>query len=247
MKFYLKPILSVVVIVVLLGYSSCGPGGGDPVKPEDEQLAKLSSTWKVGTSGNVTLDGVSKKTDYSGFQLVISGTPGGASFGYTTSGRPALSAWPSSGSWNFGTNVTTDIVRDRGNTSKELPITYTVTDNTLELTFTYNGAGEARTEKVTGTGYLHYQVSLNHLNKERLFERAAFFYCLLVSTIVHRSLQHHHGNPISPLSMCSSAQCEETLWFASTAPAPLCVILPHLFHAGSSLHLVQGGSRRREN
>jgi hypothetical protein len=151
MKFYFKPFLSALVIVVLLGYSSCGPGGGDPVPPEDEQLALLSSTWKVGTSGNVTLDGVSKKTDYSGFQLVISGTPGATSFGYTTSGRPALSAWPSSGTWAFGSNVTTDIVRDKGNTAKELPVTYVVTENTLELTFTYNGAGEARTNKVTGT------------------------------------------------------------------------------------------------
>jgi hypothetical protein len=149
MKFYLKPLLSVLVIVALLGYSSCGPGSVTPTPPEEEQLALLSGTWKAA-GGDVKLDNVSKKTDYSGFQLTISGTPGATSFGYTTTGRPALSAWPSSGTWNFGANVTTDVVRDKGNTAKELPMSYVVTENTLEITFQYAGAGEARTDKVTG-------------------------------------------------------------------------------------------------
>jgi len=149
MKFYLKPILSVIALAVLLGYSGCGPNN-NPEPPEDEvQLGKLSSTWKVGTGGNVTLDGVSKKTDYANFQLVITGTAGASSFGYTTSGRPALSPWPSSGTWNFGSTISTDIVRDKAS-NKEVAMSYTVTDNQLELTFTYNGAGEARTDKVTG-------------------------------------------------------------------------------------------------
>jgi hypothetical protein len=150
MKFYLKPVLSVLILAVILGYSGC-KGSDPPPTPEDEvQLGKLSSTWKVGTSGNVTLDGVSKKADYANFQLTLTGTPGATSFGYTTTGRPALSAWPSSGSWNFGSTVATDVVRDKG-TAKEVTMTYTVTDTQLELTFNYNGAGEARTSDVTGT------------------------------------------------------------------------------------------------
>jgi hypothetical protein len=149
MKFYLKPVISVLVLALVLGYSGCKPKGEDP-RPEDEvQLEKLSTTWKVGSGGDVTLDGVSQKTQYSGFQLILNGTPGASSFGYTTSGRPALSAWPSSGNWNFGSTVTTDVIRDKA-TDKELPMTYTVTDTQLELTFEYNGPGEARTSKVTG-------------------------------------------------------------------------------------------------
>src|ERR1043165_4311975 len=118
MKFYLKPVLSVIALAILLGYTGCGPKK-DPGPTEEEQaLTNLSATWKVtgGSNSNtdVTLDGVSKKADYSGFQLTISGTAGAASYGYTTAGRPQLSAWPSSGSWKFGTTIATDVVRDPG-------------------------------------------------------------------------------------------------------------------------------------
>jgi hypothetical protein len=149
MKFYLKPVLSVIVLAILLGYTGCG-GKKDPGPTEEEKaLADLSATWKVGTSGNVTLDGVSKKADYASFQLTVTGTAGAASYGYTTSGRPALSPWPSSGSWKFGDVIATDIVRDPG-TAKEVDMHYTVNGDNLELTFTYNQAGESRTSKVTG-------------------------------------------------------------------------------------------------
>jgi hypothetical protein len=149
MKFYLKPILSVFALAILLGYTGCG-GGKEPGPTEEEKaLADLSATWKVGTTGNVTLDGVSKKLDYSGFTLTISGTAGATSYGYTTSGRPSLSAWPSSGAWKFGDVIATDIIRDPG-TPKEVDMHYTVNGDNLELTFTYAGTGESRTSKVTG-------------------------------------------------------------------------------------------------
>jgi hypothetical protein len=149
MKFYLKSVLSVVALALLLGYSGCKPKGEDPRPEAEVQFEKLSSTWKVGSGGDVKLDGVSQKTAYKDFTLVLTGTPGASSFGYTTSGRPALSAWPSSGNWTFGTTITSDIIRDKA-TGKELPMTYTVTDTQLEITFDYSGAGEARTSKVTG-------------------------------------------------------------------------------------------------
>ncbi len=44
MKFYLKPVLSVIALVILLGYTGCGPGG-DPGPTEEEQaLTNLSAT-----------------------------------------------------------------------------------------------------------------------------------------------------------------------------------------------------------
>lgn len=152
MKFYLKPVLSVIALVILLGYTGCGPKK-DPGPTEEEQaLANLSATWKVagGSNTDVTLDGVSKKADYSGFTLTLTGTAGAASYGYTTTGRPALSPWPSSGSWKFGDPIATDVVRDPGVTDKEVDMHYTVNGDQLELTFTYNHAGESRTDKVTG-------------------------------------------------------------------------------------------------
>jgi hypothetical protein len=150
MKFYLKPILSVLALVVLLGYAGCGGGKSPAPNPIDVQFGKLSGTWKVGTTGNVTLDGPSKKSDYADFQLVISGTPGATEFDYTRTGGPALSPWPATGKWSFGNTPETDVIRDKG-TNKQVDITYSVTDTNLELTFTYSGAGEPkRTDKVTG-------------------------------------------------------------------------------------------------
>lgn len=151
MKFYLKPVLSLFIMAILLGYSGCGPPSEPEPTEEEVKLEALSSTWKVGANGNVTLDGKPKKTDYSNFQLVITGTPGATSYQYTTSGRPALSPWPASGTWNFGNIISQDIIRDKGNASKEVPMTYTVTDTQLEITFNYQGAGEARTSEVKGT------------------------------------------------------------------------------------------------
>lgn len=150
MKFYLKPVLSVLALVVLFGYAGCGGGGGDPTPEDQVQLEKLSATWKVGANGDVLLDNVSKKADYADFQLVISGTPGATEFDYTRSGGPSLSPWPATGKWSFGSAVTSQIVRDKG-TNKQLDVQYSVTETTLELTFNYNGAGEPkRTDKVTG-------------------------------------------------------------------------------------------------
>lgn len=150
MKFYIKPILSVIALAILLGYTGCGgkkePGPSD----EEKALTALSATWKVaGTNTDVTLNGVSKKADYSGFTLTVSGTAGAATYGYTTAGRPSLSPWPSSGAWKFGDVIATDIIRDPA-TAKEVDMHYTVTDTQLELTFTYDQAGESRTSQVTG-------------------------------------------------------------------------------------------------
>lgn len=150
MKFYLKPILSVIVLAVLLGYSGCSKKKDPGPSVEEVQLGKLTTTWKVGANADVTLGGVSKKGEYSDFQLVLTGTAGSTSFNYSKSGGPALTPWPTSGTWKFGTDPEKDVIRDPG-TAKEVAITYTVTDETLELTFAYSGAGEpTRTGQVTG-------------------------------------------------------------------------------------------------
>lgn len=139
-----------MILAVLLGYAGCGNNKPPAPDPSEVALEKLGAIWKVGSAGNVTLNGVSKKTDYANFTLTISGTPGATSFGYTTAGRPQLSPWPSSGQWVFGTTIETDIIKD-GGTPKELAIHYTVSADQLELTFDYNGPGETRTSQVTGS------------------------------------------------------------------------------------------------
>jgi hypothetical protein len=139
---------SLLVTAVILFISSCG-GDPTPEPPiEEVQLAKLATTWKIS---DVKLDDVSKKTDYANFQLVISGTPGASSFGYSTTGRPSTSPWPASGTWTFGANPATQIVRDSG--ADKLDITYAVSadENQLQLSFDFSGTGyPARVSNVVG-------------------------------------------------------------------------------------------------
>lgn len=134
-------------MVVLLGYSGCGPDPNPEPPIEEVQLGKLKATWKAS---DVKLDGVNKTTDYANFQLTIAGTPGESSFGYTSSGRPALSPWPSSGSWTFGTSPETQVVRDPASANDKLDITYSVSDTQLQLTFNFARDGYARTSNVKG-------------------------------------------------------------------------------------------------
>jgi hypothetical protein len=135
------------LFAVLLTYSSCKDDPATPESITDVQLAKVAKTWKINT---VTLDGNDRTAEYAAFQLVLSGTKGNTSFGYSTTGRPSLSPWKSSGSWQFGTAVETQMIRDKA-TADELAMNYTVTETTLQITFNFSGAGyAARTGVVTG-------------------------------------------------------------------------------------------------
>lgn len=149
MKFYLKSILSVLALAVILGYASCKPGGDDGPSVEEVQLGKLSRTWKVV---DVVRDGDHLAAEYADFELTLSGTAGATTFNYTKKGGPDLTPWPSAGTWKFGTNPETDIIRDPAPSTKTLDMNYVVTDTQLEITFDYNGAGEpTRTSEVKGS------------------------------------------------------------------------------------------------
>lgn len=132
---------------ILLTYSSCKKDDPEPEPITDVQLEKLAKPWKIDA---VTLDGVDKISDYTNFTLTLTGTKGNTSFGYSTTNRPSLSPWKASGSWEFGSAVETQIIRDKG-TPDELAMTYAVTETTLSITFTFNGDGyPARTGVVKG-------------------------------------------------------------------------------------------------
>ena len=112
----------------------------------------MASQSASSPSCHSVLSGVAKyvaQTGYDAFTLAISGTVGAPSFDYKTTGKPALSPWPSSGSWIFDTDPLTSILRDKG-TTNELKITYAVTETELKLTFTYAGDGKGRISNVKG-------------------------------------------------------------------------------------------------
>lgn len=129
-----KSLLFLTIVSLLI--VAC-KGKSDPAPdPESVQLKLLSKTWKAS---DVTRDGVAQ-TGYSNFGLAILGTPGAATYGYTTSGRPVKSPWLGSGIWNFGTPMESSIVRDKGG-ANELNMTYTVSDTQLQLKFQFVGPG----------------------------------------------------------------------------------------------------------
>ena len=106
------------------------------IKIKSTQILLLSRNWKATSVKN---DGVDQ-AGYTNFVLTLSGTVGATTFGYTTTGRPTLSAWPSSGNWTFDSDPLITMIRDDG-TVDELNITYVVTNTTLQMTFNFQGTG----------------------------------------------------------------------------------------------------------
>ena len=148
---YLAP---VALLVTLLTYSGCSDKAAPPVSVKDTQLKALSKTWKCTAA---TLQSTAQPVYVPNFTLTISGTPGNATFGYTTTGRPPglkSSPWPASGTFTFGTDPSTQINRDDLTpppNSVPLPVTYSVSSTQLQLTFQYGGPGfDGRTGAVTG-------------------------------------------------------------------------------------------------
>lgn len=133
MKITLK-ILSFVLVLTVL-FSACKKNDPTPPSIQDQQLGKLTASWKASSA---KLEGT-EQPGYENFVLTISGTAGATSFGYTAGGRPSNSPWPASGTWKFGDNPESQIVRDPG--GDEVIMTYSVSDTELQVTFNFSGVG----------------------------------------------------------------------------------------------------------
>jgi hypothetical protein len=147
MKITLKILSSVLVLTVL--FSACKKDDPTPISIADEQLGKLTATW---TASSAKLEGTEQPDYADKFKLTISGTAGATSFGYSASGRPSNSPWPASGTWKFGDNPESQIVRDPG--GDEVNMTYSVSDTELQVTFNFSGVGypsSSRVANVKGT------------------------------------------------------------------------------------------------
>ncbi len=147
---YLRLLLLIAVVGSLFTLTNCGGGGTPEADPKDVQLAKLSKTWKIKTVTNPSNADVT--STFTGFTLTISGTKGAASFSYSTTNRPPLSVWKSSGSWIFGTNVSTQLTRDPDNVADKQDMNYVVSDTSLELNFAFPAGkvGYSRIDQVEG-------------------------------------------------------------------------------------------------
>lgn len=157
----LQSVLSLLVLVAVSAFYA-GCGGDDEKKDTDEkkQLDKLLGTWTIQSAD----DGTDRTQEFftddatpQPLKLTLSGNyVEGGTYNYSFTGkRPDPSPWPASGTWKFGTNKLTEMIRDPGGSS-EIGMTYTVTDTNLEINFTVpDGSqgwpgGTSRVKSVTG-------------------------------------------------------------------------------------------------
>jgi hypothetical protein len=150
MKMFSR-ILSVLLVASLgLMYTGCKKSEEDGDAAEKVQLAKLEK--KSWTVTNVTLGTDDRTADFSGFTITFSdafntSNPKGPYTYALTGSHPSPSPWPlTGGKFRFGADATRELVRD----DDGLPMTYTLSDTQLVISFTYSGTGFGRTEQVGG-------------------------------------------------------------------------------------------------
>src|SRR5688572_15060609 len=133
MKLYNR----MIVILGLTGIFLSGCGDDETPSAKAKQLNTISGTWEIAS---VTIDNVDVTSEYSAFELTLSGSASSEVFAYGVVGRPGLSPWPAGGTWNFGSDLKSDLVRDP-NTVDVLHMNYAVTKTQLTIEFMFTGLG----------------------------------------------------------------------------------------------------------
>jgi hypothetical protein len=150
---HISTIFSFLLLVVLTVHlSACGGGGDEPTPAEEKKLEQLKGTWQLQSA---TLGSESWNDEFEDATLTLSGEyeKGGTyNYNFNVTPWPVNSPWPDdAGNWKFdgtsGSGLNT-IVR----LEDSIEMTATVTDNSLTLTFTYDGDGfpEGRVGSVEG-------------------------------------------------------------------------------------------------
>lgn len=152
MKLLTRTLSLLTIASLTLFFANCGGDDGGGKSKEEKQLDKLKKNWNIVS---VTLDNVDKLQLFTGFTLEFSGTydkdaqTGDYPYDFTVGGnRQDPSPWPASGSWEFGGDPETLIVRDDG-----VGIVYSINSNgelTLQFTCTTCNYAGSRTAEVQG-------------------------------------------------------------------------------------------------
>lgn len=142
MKLY-----SVIILLALTGILLSGCGDEETPSAKKSQLSNLSGTWEPTS---VTVSGVDVTSAYSTFALTLLGSANSDVFEYVVTGRPEVSPWPSRGTWSFGSDMKSEIMRDPG-TGDALFLSYSVTNSRLIVEFSFIGSGyQSRTKSAEG-------------------------------------------------------------------------------------------------
>jgi hypothetical protein len=149
MKVATRLLTLLAFVGLTLFYASCDKEPKDNRTPEEKQLDKLKGTWAL-VSAN---DGSDRTADFTNLVLTLDGSfAQGGTYNYSFTGtRPTPSPWPATGTFKFGTDPLTQIIRDPGQ-AIEINATYTVSDTDLQIEFIIpdNWVG-GRTKSVSGT------------------------------------------------------------------------------------------------
>lgn len=151
MKIAFRVLSLLILVLVSAFYTGCKKDEPDPDTEEKKQLDKLLGAWTLQSAS----DGTDRTGDFAGLVLNLGGNYAeGGTYNYSLTGeRPNPSPWPESGTWKFGTNKSTDMIRDP-NSSSEIPMKYQVTATELVIRFTVpdgsSGWEGSRIKSVTG-------------------------------------------------------------------------------------------------
>lgn len=153
MKIAFRVLSMLTVVVISTFYAGCKKDDGNPDTEEKKQLDKLLGAWTLQSAN----DGTDRTADFPNLVLNLSGNyVEGGTYNYSFTGtRPDPSPWPESGTWKFGTNKSTEMIRDP-NSSSEIAMTYQVTATELIIQFNVpDGSsgwegGTSRIRSVTG-------------------------------------------------------------------------------------------------
>lgn len=147
-------ILSLLVLSgMVMFFAGCDKPDPKKKSPAEKQLAKLAATFDLVSATDETGD---RTASFPGLALTLSGTfAENGTYSYSFTGtRPNPSPWPGSGTWKFGADPTSDIIRDP-ETDNEINMVYSISDaGELEITFTipdgHPGFTGGRVESVSG-------------------------------------------------------------------------------------------------
>jgi hypothetical protein len=126
-------ILSLLVLVMISSfYMGCKKDDDNKATDEKKQLDKLLGVWVLQSAS----DGDDRTADFGGLTLTLDGNYAERGiYNYSFTGdRPDPSPWPRSGTWMFGNNKLTQMIRDPGGVN-EVPMNYQVTDGNLVISF----------------------------------------------------------------------------------------------------------------
>jgi hypothetical protein len=126
-------ILSLLVLAAFATfYMSCDGGGGDDQSEEQVQFNKLKSDWLVD---KVLEDGDDRTLDFQGTTLTLEGNfVQGGSYLYSFEGpMPDISPFPRTGSWRFGEDPSSQIIRDQDENELDMTYEFSGDNNTLVI------------------------------------------------------------------------------------------------------------------